>query len=91
MELDIISDIPVFGHSKRIVTPGELITADLGYMRGHGTLQDPVTKELTSTTAGIVSKTNKLISVQSFKSRYTGEIGDVIIGRIISIHQINKR
>ena len=39
--------------------------------------------------AGVVERVNKLISVRPLKSRYSGEVGDVVIGRILEIG--NKR
>ena len=35
--------------------------------------------------AGIVERVNKLICVRPLRSRYSGEIGDVVIGRILEI------
>ena len=40
-----------------------------------------------SSVAGVVQQVNKLISVKSFKGRYTGEIGDVIVGRITEVQK----
>ena len=39
--------------------------------------------------AGVVERVNKLISVRPLKSRYSGDVGDVVIGRILEIG--NKR
>lgn len=39
--------------------------------------------------AGVVERVNKLISVRPIRSRYAGEIGDVVIGRVLEIG--NKR
>lgn len=39
--------------------------------------------------AGVVERVNKLVSVRPLKSRYSGEVGDVVIGRILEIG--NKR
>ena len=67
------------------VTPGHLIGTEEGFMRGHGTtLQNG---KLYATVAGTVEKINKLICVQPLKSRYLGEIGQVIIGRIVEVGQ----
>ena len=35
--------------------------------------------------AGVVERVNKLISVRPLKSRYTGEIGDIVVGRITEV------
>lgn len=37
--------------------------------------------------AGVMEQVNKLICVRPLKCRYTGEIGDVVVGRIISVQQ----
>ena len=42
-------------------------------------------ERLVSSVAGVVERVNKLISVRPLKSRYSGEIGDIIVGRIIDV------
>jgi len=42
---------------------------------------------LVSSLAGSVERVNKLISIKASRSRYTAEIGDVVIGRILEIGQ----
>ena len=37
--------------------------------------------------AGVIEQIDRLISVKPLKARYNGEIGDVVIGRIIEIAQ----
>lgn len=37
--------------------------------------------------AGVMQKVNKLICVKPLKSRYVGEIGDVVVGRILEVQQ----
>lgn len=34
---------------------------------------------------GIVERVNKLISVRPMKSRYYAKIGDVVVGRVLSV------
>lgn len=68
-----------------IVTPGETITSDVQWMRGHGTYIAPETTTIISTVAGHLHKTNKLLSVQPLRARYTPEIGDLVVGRIVSV------
>lgn len=71
----------------QIVTPGELITDDPIWMRGHGTyFLDNMTY---SSVTGTVSKVNRLLSVIPLKSRYSPETGDHIVGRIVEVG--NKR
>ncbi|EDN06927.1 exosome complex exonuclease RRP4 [Histoplasma capsulatum] len=82
-----------------IVTPGEVVTDDPQWMRGHGTFtraphhphynppNNPATTPNTiiATVAGTVQKTNKLLSVQPLRARYTPEIGDLVVGRIVEV------
>ena len=42
---------------------------------------------LCSSVAGVVQRVNKLISVTPLKTKYQGEIGDVIVGRITEVQQ----
>lgn len=68
------------------VTPGESITCDAGFMRGHGTFFD-ADSHLTASVAGVIQPINRLVSVKPLRTRYNGEIGDVIVGRIIDVQQ----
>jgi len=70
---------------SQIVSPGDVITADVGYMRGHGTFQ--LDGHLVASVAGIVQQVNKLICVRPLRSRYVPEIGDVVVGRITEVQQ----
>ena len=54
-------------------------------MRGHGTYIPALSSTITSTVAGHLHKTNKLLSVQPLRARYAPEIGDLVIGRIVSV------
>ena len=57
---------------------------DDNYLMGHGTqLND--TKDLVANVSGFVERVSKLISVKPSYTRYIGEIGDVIVGRIIDL------
>jgi exosome complex component RRP4 len=78
-------DIPTSTSRTSIVTPGEPITSDPQWMRGHGTYIPAHTSTITSTVAGTLHKTNKLLSVQPLRARYTPEIGDLVVGRIVSV------
>ncbi|KAF9128648.1 exosome non-catalytic core subunit rrp4 [Mortierella sp. 14UC] len=68
-----------------VVTPGEVITNDTAFMRGHGTYIE--NEKVVSSVAGVVDRVNKLISVRPLHTRYTGEIGDVVVGRITEVAQ----
>ncbi|KAI0143891.1 hypothetical protein F4776DRAFT_444113 [Hypoxylon sp. NC0597] len=68
-----------------IVTPGEIITEDPQWMRGHGTYTTTDPPAIVSSVAGTLSKTNKLLSVRPLRARYTPEIGDLVVGRIVEV------
>jgi exosome complex component RRP4 len=68
-----------------IITPGEVVTNDPQWMRGHGTYTSPLSTSIIATVAGTVQKTNKLLSVQPLRARYTPEIGDLVVGRIVEV------
>src|ERR1700712_899344 len=52
---------------------------------GHGTYTIPDPPQIISSVAGTLSKTNKLLSVRPLRARYTPEIGDLVVGRIIEV------
>ncbi|KAK1828130.1 hypothetical protein QBC39DRAFT_313590 [Podospora conica] len=69
-----------------IVTPGEPITSDPQWMRGHGTHLSPSAPgTITSSLAGTLTRTNKLLSVRPLHSRYAPEVGDLVVGRIVEV------
>lgn len=69
----------------RFYTPGEVITGLQDFMRGHGTYTED--DYIKSSVAGTMEKVNKLICVRPLKSRYVGEIGDVVVGRVLEVQQ----
>lgn len=78
-------DVPTSADTKSIVTPGEHITSDPQWMRGHGTYVPQDSSTIISTVAGHLHKTNKLLSVQPLRARYQPEIGDLVVGRVVSV------
>lgn len=87
---DIDSDIDMSDEENNqasIVTPGELVTDDPVWMKGHGTyfLND----NTYSSVAGNVSRVNRLLSVIPLRGKYQPETGDHIVGRITEVG--NKR
>jgi len=68
------------------VNPGDVITADTDFMRGHGTYQT-TSNELRASVAGTIERINKLITVRPAKTRYNGEVGDIVVGRVIDVQQ----
>ncbi|ODV95828.1 hypothetical protein PACTADRAFT_49275 [Pachysolen tannophilus NRRL Y-2460] len=68
------------GLKTDVVTPGELVTDDPIWMRGHGTYF--LNEKTYSAVAGSILKVNRLLSVIPLRGRYQPETGDHIIGRI---------
>lgn len=52
---------------------------------GHGTYVPPDSSAITSSLAGVLTRTNKLLSVRPLRARYTPEIGDLVVGRIAEV------
>lgn len=69
-----------------LVTPGTIITNDPQYMKGHGAYWDD-DKNLVACVQGYVERVNKLMSVRPLRTRYSGDIGDVVVGRISEVGQ----
>lgn len=70
---------------QHIVTPGDVITQNLDFMKSHGTALSH--DHICATVAGAVYKVDKLVSVKGVNVRYRGEIGDVVVGRITEVQQ----
>ncbi|KAL8668917.1 MAG: hypothetical protein Q9168_006470 [Polycauliona sp. 1 TL-2023] len=68
-----------------VITPGEVVTDDPQWMRGHGTAASSGSTAILATVAGTLLRTNKLLSIQPLRARYTPEIGDLVVGRIVSV------
>ncbi|KAJ8921453.1 hypothetical protein NQ315_003071 [Exocentrus adspersus] len=79
------TSVAVNQRHPKIFTPGEVITTQNEFMRGHGTYEE--NGELKSSVAGVREQVNNLISVRPLKSRYNGEVGDVVVGRITEVQQ----
>lgn len=55
------------------------------HLSGHGTYVPTDSSDITSSLAGTLTKTNKLLSVRPLRARYTPEIGDLVVGRIVEV------
>jgi hypothetical protein len=51
--------------------------------RGHGT--QVVEDSLVATVSGVVEKVNRLVTVRTLHSRYSAEVGDVVVGRVVEV------
>lgn len=82
------------GHAfSYLVVPGQIIAVSTStedsFLRGHGTYiqKDSNGKlQLRASVTGTVVRVNKLISVEAVAlNTYAGQVGDLIVGRIVSI------
>lgn len=65
---------------SKITVPGEIVTSDAQFMRGHGTYILDGNSAIQASLMGSISRVNKLLSITPLKSRFTPEIGDLVIG-----------
>ncbi|KAI8084348.1 exosome component 2-like protein [Gilbertella persicaria] len=93
MDLKILSPVASAINNNRmdvddenihLVNPGETVTTDQQFMRGHGTYTEGE-GVVVSSVAGTVERVNKLLSVRPLKTRYTPEIGDIVVGRVTEV------
>ncbi|ORX36871.1 putative exosome complex exonuclease rrp4 [Kockovaella imperatae] len=90
MDIDQQGDLGEGSSTNRgIVSPGEIITSSKEYMRGHGTYVDE--EQVVSSLSGTIERVNKLVSVKALKQRYTPEVGDLVIGRIVEVGSMRWR
>ncbi|KAM3512175.1 hypothetical protein MY11210_004163 [Beauveria gryllotalpidicola] len=61
------------------------VQGDVTMRAGHGTYVPPGSTSITSSLAGTLTRTNKLLSVRPLRARYTPEIGDLVVGRIVEV------
>lgn len=67
-----------------LFTPGELITEDPSWMRGHGTYVG-ADKLTYASVAGRLERVNRLLRVRPLHGRYDPQIGDHIVGRVTEV------
>ncbi|GAB6026232.1 Exosome complex component RRP4 [Chamberlinius hualienensis] len=81
------NDLEIISNEKNelIVTPGDRITSASSVMKGHGTYVE--NDELVACLGGLVKRVNQLVFVNPLKCVYNGEVGDIVVGRIIEVQQ----
>ena len=67
----------------KIVVPGDYLGT--GFVSGHGTFVQTDTQEIYASMAGVVHHIDKVICVKPVRSHYRPDIGDVVVGRIVSV------
>lgn len=65
---------------SKLTVPGETVTEDSQFMRGHGTYTVEGVKAIHASLMGSLERVNKLLSVTPLRARYVPEIGDLVIG-----------
>ena len=68
---------------QQYMGPGDVVTRETDVLRGHGTYSRG--GELAATLSGTVERINKLVKVNPPKSRYVGEVGDIVVGRVLEV------
>lgn len=75
--------------SQTIVVPGQAIASGQGNLQGRGTyLREDAAEDgpqLVASVAGTIERVNKLLTVRPAQSRYLGEVGDLIVGRVTEV------
>ncbi|EJT96871.1 exosome complex exonuclease rrp4 [Dacryopinax primogenitus] len=66
-----------------LTSPGEVITSAMEFMRGHGTFVED--GSVVASLSGTIERVNKLVSVRALQTRYHGEVGDLVVGRITEV------
>ncbi|GAA5821156.1 hypothetical protein JCM3770_005696 [Rhodotorula araucariae] len=67
----------------RVTGPGEVIADATRWMRGHGTYVHD--DKVLASVAGTLERVNKLVSVRPLRTKYRGEVGDLVVGRIVEV------
>jgi exosome complex component RRP4 len=70
--------------TKKLVVPGQLVTDDAQFMRGHGTYVGEEDKVIASV-AGTVQRVNKLLSVKPLTARYSHPLPNSAMNRKLAI------
>ncbi|KAH7824302.1 putative exosome complex exonuclease RRP4 [Monocercomonoides exilis] len=68
-----------------LFAPGEVITASKDFIIGHGVHTEE--GKAVSSVLGKAELVDRLLTVVPVKSRYRGEVGDVVVGRVVEIFQ----
>ncbi len=79
----------------KIVVPGDFIAQGVGLTAGHGTFESKNDEEedfsnagkIYASVAGVVHKIDNYISVKPLKRVYRPDIGDLVLGRIVSVQK----
>lgn len=81
--MDIEYDMEDDEEIQKLTSPGEIITSATQFMRGHGTFVED--NNVVASLSGSIERVNKLVSVRALRTRYHGEVGDLVVGRITEV------
>uniref|UniRef100_A0A1I7RR74 Ribosomal RNA-processing protein 4 n=1 Tax=Bursaphelenchus xylophilus TaxID=6326 RepID=A0A1I7RR74_BURXY len=81
---NVIKDQNLDSDEATLAFPGAVLHTNADLIRGHGTYTDD-NGGIVSSVAGVTHRVNKLLRVRTLKSRYNGEVGDVVVGRIVEV------
>uniref|UniRef100_A0A0N5BRC3 KH_dom_type_1 domain-containing protein n=1 Tax=Strongyloides papillosus TaxID=174720 RepID=A0A0N5BRC3_STREA len=68
-----------------VVIPGQRLNLDNDDIRGSGIID--INGVPVSTVCGVLNKVNKLVKVNPYGGVYNGEVGDVVVGRVVEVQQ----
>ena len=71
---------------RALVTPGEILVNESSFMSGHGTYE--TCQSVSSSICGNLNRLNMLLLVTPINFKYSPNIGDVVIGRILEVFYI---
>ena len=75
--------------NDQVFIPGDLVMDNAeGWMDGHGSycsVQADRRVEMLASVAGVRQIFTRVVVINPLKSRYAGEIGDIVVGRIVQV------
>lgn len=75
---------PSSSSGPEYVSAGDVISSNpAGNLLGHGTLL--VDNRIIATVSGHIERVNRLLSVRPLSTRYLGDIGDIVVGRVAEL------
>ena len=81
--MEVTEELPTSSTEMKIVVPGDYLGE--GFVAGHGTFTDEGSGEIYASMAGVVHNIDKVICVRPVRSGYRPDIGDVVVGRVVSV------
>lgn len=70
-------------YSDKIVIPGDIVSTDESFISGQGTYEEKGV--IYACLAGVIHVIDKVICVKPLKISFKPDVGDVLVGRVISV------